>query len=309
MVPTVSLPAVAWRFRLLPVQAGAAAAARLHCGVRAANRKHPLPAVPKSLGGKAKGPGCPFAGWLHLPTPGEGGRPPRRGGGPGLSSESPGARLSYKWLLRPARRGARRKLAASLQPPRRSAGAKMLQRTPAGPPGSALPHSSRLRSLSPRSRGALGTPSPSARRAPSFAFCHPTALPPRALGGRAAPLAGPQEARAVAWVLPARNRFTRDQLPGWETVKTCLAEAAANRYPYFLPLVASPRPKLLPPPIWQKPQSFLVVNLFPQAPSPAARQGLDVCRRERRLQLFARVAKCKKSNINCLLLQTHNLSP
>lgn len=180
---------------------------------------------------------------------------------------------------------------------------------PGRTPGSALPHSSRLRSLSPRSRGALGTPSPSARRAPSFAFCHPTALPPRALGGRAAPLAGPQEARAVAWVLPARNRFTRDQLPGWETVKTCLAEAAANRYPYFLPLVASPRPKLLPPPIWQKPQSFLVVNLFPQAPSPAARQGLAVCRRERRLQLFARVAKCKKSNINCLLLQTHNLSP
>lgn len=70
---SVFLFAVAWRFRRLPTQEGAAAAVRLHCGGRAVNGKH-LPAAGCEAGASPRGQeakelGCPLVGLLHLPTP------------------------------------------------------------------------------------------------------------------------------------------------------------------------------------------------------------------------------------------------
>lgn len=109
----------------------------------------------------------------------------------------------------------------------------------------------------PRSRAGDSSVSPTpSRRLQSlelrFLLSH-RSYPP-ALGGRAAPLARPEEERVLAWVLPARNRFLRDLLPfsqgpaeAGRQWKPAVANGDANRYPHFPPLFPSPRPKPSPP--------------------------------------------------------------
>lgn len=125
----------------------------------------------------------------------------------------------------------------------------------------------------PRSRGRLGSPtpsSPSACRTCSCAFCHLAAPTRQPLGGGSHPSLDPEEERALAGVL--RNRFLRDL----SRVSQALAEAGdgedlppangdANRYLHFPPIFPSPRPKFPPTssPMWPKSQSFLMVDPSP----------------------------------------------
>ena len=159
------------------------------------------------------------------------------------------------------------------------------------------------------------TLSPSAAGARSRAFGQLTPPHPRTLGGggRAAPLAGPEEKGILARVLAARNRFIWDLIPvlsgssqAWEPVKSCRRQRGCQQVSTVYCAFPSPQDQSLPHPIWQKPQSFVIPRPFPAGPEPAARPGGAVHLREPRWQQFAWAAACKRSNnVNCLLLQTH----
>lgn len=163
----------------------------------------------------------------------------------------------------------------NLAPPRGSAVSKTLTRTQAGPPGPVLPELARLRSKKPPELGTPRSPLSQRLRSPELCFLSPHRSDPPNLGKRTAPLVGPGEEGALAWLLPASNRFIRDLFPcsqaaakaGRQWKPAAAASGDANRYPHFPPLFFSSRPKPSPDPIWPKPQSFVVVEPSPQAQS------------------------------------------
>ena len=76
-------------------------------------------------------------------------------------------------------------------------------------------------------------------------------------GGRAEPLAGPEEKRILARVLAARNRFIRDLIPvlsgssqAWEPVKICRRQRGCQQVSTVDCAFPSPQDQSLPHPIW-----------------------------------------------------------
>lgn len=160
-------------------------------------------------------------------------------------------------------------------PPRGSAVSKTLARTQAGPPGPVLSEQARLRSEKPPEPGTPPSPLSQRLQSPELCFLYSHRSDPPNLGVGAAPLIGPGEEGAVAWVLPASNRFMRDLLPfsqaaakaGRPWKPAAAANGDANRYPHFPPLFLSSKTKPPRDPIWPKSQSFVVVEPSPQAQS------------------------------------------
>lgn len=136
-------------------------------------------------------------------------------------------------------------------PPRGSAVSKTLARTQAGPPGPVLSEQARLRSEKPPEPGTPPSPLSQRLHSPELCFLYSHRSDPPNLGVGAAPLVGPGEEGAVAWVLPASNRFMRDLLPfsqaaakaGRPWKPAAAANGDANRYPHFPPLFLSSKTK------------------------------------------------------------------
>lgn len=179
-----------------------------------------------------------------------------------LQPQTPRARLSHKWPLQPG--GAAP--AANLRdpaPPRGSADSEPLPRTPAGPPGSVRSQPARLSSPRPPEPGTSRFPHPLlSQRLQNLQlrFLSSRGSHPPALGGRVAPLADPEEERALAWVL--RNRFLRD-LP---RVSQALAEAGDGED--------------LPPPTVMPTGIYIFLRFFPprdqSSPPPPPQCGRNL---------------------------------
>lgn len=146
----------------------------------------------------AKGPGCPLAGLLHLSTPEEREGDPRGGDADRDSAArapAPGLPTSGCSSLGGAVPVANLRDSA---PSRGSAVSKTLPYTQAGPPGSVLSDPARLSSQKPPEPGTLRSPTLTAPAEPGAVFSF---IAPRLSAnpwGRAAPLAGPGEERALA---------------------------------------------------------------------------------------------------------------
>lgn len=268
---------------------------------------------PRGGGRRARtGPGCPLAALPPVSTPAEREGDPRGGaadhasaartpapGFPTSGCSSPGGEVAN--LRDPT-------------PPRGSAVSKTLPCTQAGPPGRVRPEPATAElTAAPRAGNSSVPHAPGARRARSWAVSHRTAAVPRPRG-RGAPLAGRGDERALARAGPERGRFLRDVLAlsqapaGVGRRHQPAAADGDNRYPHLPSPLPSPRAK--PPPTQSGPNLKVSWSLTRRrGHRAAASQGLALCLRERRWQLFAWVAKCKKSsNINCLSLQTHHVS-
>lgn len=213
------------------------------------------------------GSGTRAAPWLHQPPtpPAEGGRPRLGAAGPAARAPAPGFPTSGRSSLRGVVPAAN---LPAFGPPRGPAVAATPAGTPAGRP-EALPLAS-PRSQRPPQPGTPNLPPTAPRRAGGCASCLPAARDPQTFGGRAPPLA---LLGALAWALPARNRFVRDLLPS-SRVPAKAGEGENLPPPTLMPTgirsflcVRSFPDQGFPHPSWQEPQSLVPVDPFPQAPS------------------------------------------
>lgn len=206
------------------------------------------------------------SGWFAAPPQSrkDGGRPPQWGSGPRLSRESPSPRLSHKWLLQPGEARCGFQTCQAPWRPHGSVDTEMGPRIQASPPvSSPSPPDCAHRGLLSRAGDSLGLPllAPPEHRA---ALSDSSLLPIREPvgwggggGGRAAPLAGPEEKRILARVLAARNRFIRDLIPvlsgssqAWEPVKICRRQRGCQQVSTVYCAFPSPQDQSLRHPIW-----------------------------------------------------------